>query len=120
MIRCTKNNLFGGFTESSWAGDGVFRGGCSWIFTLKNPYSIQPQQFFPKPNTDNDVYCSYAFGPTFGHNYPGYDIQVAGNPTNRSTIAFPNTYVDTTGKGEHLFTGENYFQPNEVEVFLIQ
>lgn len=122
VIQCSQGYIFGGFTNASWAGNGVYKNGTtpSWIFTIKNPYSLE-KQFFPLHNDRNrgEIYSNRNWGPTFGQ---GNDIAVANysNNNNHSYFEFPTTYKDTQGYGDNTFTGAQNFTTSEVEVFKIK
>jgi hypothetical protein len=118
------NYLFGCYAEISWACDGYYRNNpVTFIFTLTNPHNIQPTKFFRNPNEAYSVCHSKRHAPCFGgvvkHNEHFIDIQIHSNANkNRNSVcSFPSSCIDTTGRGELLFTGTKNFMVEEIEVF---
>ena len=109
--------LFGGYTSVSWHSMGNFT--CDrnnpFLFTLTNPYGIPPTKY-PVTRANYSIFCNGNYGPTFGG---GHDLHVetCSNKTQASTITFPHSYEDTTGKGAATFTGSDHFQTSEIEVY---
>lgn len=122
IIQTNNNYLFGGYTAVPWTSsqDGSYQkdttASLSFLFTLTNPHDISPTKYFIRSDRiQNAVYHKIDFGPTFGS---GHDIYVANNcNSNSSSINFPYTYTDTTGKDNGTFTGSRYFTIYDIEVF---
>ncbi|CAF3777822.1 unnamed protein product [Rotaria sp. Silwood1] len=122
----TKNHgyLFGGYAEISWDCDNKYTTDpAAFLFTLKNPHDIQPTKFLSNPNERNSVAHSNAHGPYFGgvikdkEHFVDILISTNANKNSDSESSFPSTYIDTTGKGETLFTGTKKFMVSEIEVY---
>jgi ElaB/YqjD/DUF883 family membrane-anchored ribosome-binding protein len=116
--------LFGGYAEISWGCDNKYKfDPAAFLFTLKNPHGIQPTKFFRNPNEENSVAHSNVHGPYFGGVVKDkehfIDIQISSNANENenSECSFPSTYIDTTGRGEMLFTGTKEFMVKEIEVY---
>jgi hypothetical protein len=130
LIEDTKGNIFGGFTPLEWESrewngeDGKENSCCkadpslkSFIFTLKNPHNVPARRFALKAERkDWAIYCNSDCGPLFN------DIGVSNN-CNANTTSFTwlgNCYTNDTGRdGKTFFTGSQFFQVKEIEVFEI-
>ncbi|CAF0784160.1 unnamed protein product [Adineta steineri] len=118
------NYLFGGYTEISWTCDNKYKKDPNaFIFTLRNPHDIQPTKFTLKSKTGNAIGHAKTTGSYFGGVVKDkehlVDIWIASNAdiNQGSSSSFPSSYIDTTGKGETLFTGEKKFMVEEIEVY---
>jgi hypothetical protein len=121
IILTTAGYVFGGFTPIAWDSSSSYKidnTGKSFLFSLKNPRNSEPK-IFPLSNPSNSIYCHPSWGPTFGGNH---DIYVAPN-CDQNTSSYTNlgySYKNDTGiAGGKVFTGEQYFQVKEIEVFSI-
>ncbi|CAM4842959.1 unnamed protein product, partial [Rotaria magnacalcarata] len=118
IIKSNNNYLFGGYTAIPWASDGLGKNDTTaFLFTFTNPHSIPPTKYLiDSSKATNAVYHQIGIGPTFGS---GHDITLenASNTKSSSHTNFPNTYLDTTGKGSNTFTGAYYFTTSDIEVF---
>jgi len=107
--------IFGGFNPEHWAvHNRTFQAPApsSFLFTLTNPHNIPPTKLAAK-TLGRSHFSVPRNGPSFGQ-----DMQVplyTGN--NTCTSNFPQSFIDTTGKGQNLFAGSSSFQVNEVEVY---
>jgi len=117
VIQTKEGYLFGGFSPVAWDSSDSWKThpNC-FIFTLHNPHHIPPSKYPLLPGDKHGIRCNSAYGPVFGG---GDDIRVYSNSnnTNSSFTYFPNSYIDTTGKGLETFTGVKYFTTKEVEVY---
>ena len=118
------NYLFGGYAEISWTDDGYYkRDPAAFIFTLTNPYGVPPTKFFQKGHPFWSVCHSAHRGPIFSkavdENDDREDLQIFtdANTNEKSVSEFPIAYIDTTGKGQTLFTGRKTFMVAEIEVY---
>jgi hypothetical protein len=122
VILDTNGNIFGGFTPVKWesgywhykADDSLK----SFLFTLKNPHNIPARRFALKAEQKwRAIYCWSKQGPNFR------DIGVSCNcdtSSDSDTSLFGDSYNDDTGlTGDTFFTGSQYFQVKEIEVFEI-
>jgi hypothetical protein len=90
----------------------------SFLFTLKNPNDVLERRFAGKAEQKTNAICCHdGCGPYF------YGIRVRNNcnaNTNRSTYYFGCSCINNTGlNGSTFFTGSEYFQVLEIEVFEI-
>jgi hypothetical protein len=110
VVRCTGGNTFGGHLAQSWQSSQNFiTCSAASLFTLANPHGIPPTRL-PIATATQAAYGTNPYGPKFGpHNSAKAGQFLYSN--------FPQGYQDTTGKGEHLFTGSRSFQAAEIEVY---
>lgn len=106
--------LIGGYTEISWTTNNTYKADPSaFLFTLTNPHGIQPTKFLKNPKAANSVGHAKHIGAYFGGVVKDkkhlIDIQVTtdANMNLNSRFDFPSSYIDTTDKGEILFTRES-------------
>lgn len=120
VIRSLDGYMFGGYTPVSWdSASNAYKTHLDcFLFTLSNPHNIPPTKYNINPRYNFGIFCSIVYGPIFGG---GHDIVVFtnSNQNNSNYTNFPNSYVDTTGKGNLTFTGTNNFITNEIEVFSV-
>ena len=118
VIKSSNGFLFGWWTPISWKSTGSIyeytADASTFIFTLTNPADV-PAKY--KIKDARYALCHYStFGPTLGN---GHDIYVPNNSnTNAGCTNFPDSYDDTTGRGNNTFTGNRNFTVSEIEVFL--
>jgi hypothetical protein len=117
----TAGYVFGGFTPISWDSSSSYKTdntGKSFLFSLKNSRNSEPK-IFPLLNPSNSICGCSSRGPAFGGNH---DIYVASN-CDQNTSSYTNLgggYKNDTGiAATQVFTGEQYFQVKEIEVFSI-
>eukprot|EP01080_Neovahlkampfia_damariscottae_P003563 gene3563-6298_t len=61
LVKCSSNQIFGGYTSVSWDSSGQYKHDPnSFLFSISRNYKLSQAQNF------NSVYCSAAYGPTFG------------------------------------------------------
>jgi hypothetical protein len=128
VILDTEGNIFGGFTPVEWeSGDWHWRADDSqksFVFTLKNPRNIPARRFALKAEEKwQAIQCDSEWGPRFGDYCLCFcDIGVSDN-CNASTLSctlLGRTYTNDTGlSAAVVFTGSQYFQVKEIEVFEI-
>ncbi|CAF1171672.1 unnamed protein product [Adineta ricciae] len=119
-----ENYLFGGYTAISWGSDNTYKKDpAAFLFTLRNPHDIQPTKFSHNAQIAWTVAHKSCFGPCFGgvkrNEEELDDIIVCSNANESpgSEFSFPSSYLDTTGRGETLFTGEKNFMVEDIEVY---
>jgi hypothetical protein len=124
VILDREGNIFGGFTPVKWESveGGKFKADDSlksFVFTLKNPHNIPARRFALKAEKkEYTIYCHSERGPSFGN-----DIYVSDNcNANTGSATFlGRAYTNDTGlRGQIVFTGSQYFQVREIEVFAIE
>jgi hypothetical protein len=119
IIHTTHGYTFGGYSPISWDSSNNYKThpDC-FIFTLTNPHGIPPTKYTLKPGDTKAVKGEPNSGVIFGS---GHDIHVYSNSHAESTsnTTFPESYVDTTGKGNGTFTGSRYFTAKEIEVYSV-
>jgi hypothetical protein len=124
VILDTKGNIFGEFTPVRWESrtkspyEKADESLKSFLFTLKNPNKIPARKFALKADRKHwAIYCGMERGPCFS------DIGVFDNcnaNTENYTHVFGTAYHNDTGmEREKVFTGTQYFQVAEIEVFEI-
>ena len=122
LYKNEKGNIFGGYTSLSWTNEGYHKPAPeSFIFTMTNIYEIQPTKF-SNSDTENSVFHHKDYGPTFCNDICIYKDFKKENRSAYST--FPESYKDTTNKGNSIFTGnsnnsETDFIIKEIEVFKV-
>lgn len=108
-IRSASNFLFGGFTSIGFSGGATAYkpDSTAFLFTLINPHNISPT-LLATNNNGQSVYQRSDYGATFGG---GHDLHINNNSntTHGSYSGLSHGYVDTTGKGNALFTGSSQF-----------
>jgi len=117
IIKSSEGWLFGGFTSQSWKALAYKTDPKAFLFTLTNPHSIPPSSFVVNNSLRQyAILCNNAYGPIFGN---AADIFIAdnSNTNSHSYINFPKVYLDTTYKGNLLFTGNQKLTTNEIEVY---
>lgn len=116
IIKSQNNYLFGGYAATHWDQSGTYKtaAGC-FLFTLTNSHNIPPTRFMPKAT--QHMFCNAGYGPTFG----GHDLYVQSNAnaSNGSFTSLGQTYTDSTGLGQSLFTGAYAFMAAEIEVLSV-
>ncbi len=126
IIKSTKGNIFGGFTEQAWNSyDEFVADPNAFIFSLINK-EYKPFKAKCTGNCRRAIYSHRSSGPTFGSAYGGwtfddslFDISVS----KRSHTFFGNAYKhpdfkkDTVRANSILAGEEKYFKPLEIEVF---
>jgi hypothetical protein len=122
VILDTKGNIFGGFTPVEWESNHLGKNKAddslkSFLFTLKNPHNVPARRFALKvEQKDLAINCSSKFGPRFN----GIAVFDNCNENSKSNIYLGWTYVNDTGlDAKVVFTGSQYFQVKEIEVFEI-
>ncbi|UJR17559.1 hypothetical protein I4U23_004455 [Adineta vaga] len=118
------NYLFGGYTTIPWTSDNKYKkDSTAFLFTLRNPHNIRPTKFFVNRLGTNAAGHSKQIGGYFGgvvkDEVHFMDISISDNANKNidSESSFPSRYIDTTGKGETLFAGEQNFMVEDVEVY---
>jgi hypothetical protein len=114
IILDTKGNIFGGFTPLKWDSSNSWKADesqKSFLFTLKNSHNFPAKKFGLKDRRSNAICCYPTIGPHF------YDI---GIQDRCFATSFGNSYINDTGlDGKTFFTGSQYFEVKEIEVFEI-
>jgi len=112
------NYIFGGYTEKSWNGCGVYkRAPDSFLFSLVNPSGLPPTKMPLTAGTEgNAIYCDSSSGPVFGESH---DLIISSEPNSYSSLVnLGNSYQCPTGQNAKTFlTGDQYFTVSEMEVF---
>jgi hypothetical protein len=122
LIEDTRGNSFGGFTPVKWESPDSWmywadQSLTSFLFTLKNPWNLPARKFALKSEKkDEPIACNAGCGPHFR------DLSIRDRcnalPVNWTTLGF--YFINDTGlAGNAVFTGAQYFQVKEIEVFEI-
>ena len=68
VIKSSGGWIFGGYTTQSWSGDSIGkRDDKAFIFTLKNPYGVEPTRYIQREDSRCAIGCVPNEGPLFGH-----------------------------------------------------
>ena len=120
IVKATTSAVFGGFTQEPWSSDDEYRpGSVSLLFSLVNeqnsPITLNCTHL------NNGIYCNKDLGPCFGEG----DLKIANssNKNKKSRCCTGHTYqakkADGTLDHKELFlAGSEYFQSEEIEVFI--
>ena len=122
IIKDTSGNIFGGYTEATWDGDGYKSDKNAFIFSLVNK-----QRMPVKLNVTNGncaIYCNMRYGPTFG---VGHDICIRDKMTanfSYSSFGFSYKVENYLGGSEKakcfLADGGHNFTVEEIEVIKLK
>jgi hypothetical protein len=122
VIRSKEGYVFGGYADQRWNGsDGHVGSSSAFLFSLVRP-SSSVAMMLPLNGKANKyaMYCDSTHGPVFGG---GYDIFVneSSNTNSNSRTNLGSSYAlpDGIEDGKKYFTGANYFQASEVEVYRV-
>ncbi|KAL9954735.1 hypothetical protein ACROYT_G042308 [Oculina patagonica] len=112
------NNIFGGFTEESWACQGGWtRCRDAFLFSMANQHGLGPAKMpLKSQQQQNAICCGRLNGPTFGF---GHDLHISDN-ANTNTTSYSNlghSYECPSGQQDTFFTGNRYFTVTDYEVF---
>jgi hypothetical protein len=121
FILTTKGFIFGGFTPISWDSSNAYKQDTSqqsFLFSIKNPHKSEPRSF-PLVNSTYAICCYSSYGPTFGGGTDLYVANRCNNNTSSSTYLGYSYRNDTGLNNAQVFTGEQHFQVQEIEVFSI-
>ncbi|PFX29375.1 uncharacterized protein LOC111324926 [Stylophora pistillata] len=111
------NNIFGGFTETSWNSQNIYLY-CSqsFLFSMVNPQGVAPSKMPLANNQRKAIFCYCSHGPTFGG---GFDLHISNdadlNDSSYSNLGY--SYQLPTGHQSTFFTGAKYFCVTDYEVF---
>jgi len=116
----SEGNIFGGFTEESWASQGGWVT-CSqaFLFSMGNPHGLGPTKLsLVTGRQQYAIYCHSTYGPTFGG---GHDLCISANAnTNTSSRSrLGNSYQCPPGQQKTFFTGAMNFNVTDYEVFAL-
>jgi len=107
----------GGYAGVAWSSDDEDHACPSaFLFTATNPHG-DPITRFMSNGDEMAVQCFSDSGPTFGW---GNDLHVSFPFDGQSYTNFPDSYIDTRGRGNATFTGAKYFTPAEMEVWAVE
>jgi len=124
IIKSTNGNIFGGFVEKAWdSSNQHYLDPKAFIFSLVNKEN-KPFKAMCK-NGSFAIYCHSSYGPIFGSS-TGYDFVITSgsNASQTSYSNFGNTYKHAdyqfkSDKAKTILAGSNYFQTDEIEVFVL-
>ena len=113
LIKTDKDHIFGGFSSISWVSNDINDSSAyhsapeSFLFTLENIYNTEPEKFISKNDKKEIKQLSY-YGPIFGDGQNNHDFYLKPNFIENGGFSnFPNTFIDSLGKGKSIFTGDN-------------
>jgi len=122
VIKSKNDNAFGGYTEQSWSGNGIYKADPNaFIFSLINKLNRQLKMKWSK---NNGICCNSSYGPIFGG---GCDLLKA-DKSNTNTSSCSNLghsyshpeYVYGSDEAKTFPTGSYSFQVSELEVYTKQ
>jgi len=121
MIKSENGNVFGGYTEQSWSGNGPKNDSNAFIFSfinrLKRPLKI-------KSNSCDSITCDVDSGPCFGW-FGDFLIskKIGTDFKNYSKFGLSYSHPDFkfgSNEANNFLAGSEYFQVSEIEVFTKQ
>ena len=107
-------------SSSSWVSDPK-----AWLFSLKATDGGSPVKIPCNPFSDNSIYDTSSYGPTFGGEYYDfdetfYDLYVADNAnSNANSYSQESCYPRPRSTLAYL-DGSHDFQVSEIEVFSLK
>jgi len=122
VIKSTNDNVFGGYTEQSWSGIGIYKADPnSFIFSLINKLN-KPLKI--KWSQNYGICCNISYGPIFGG---GNDLLIA-DKSNTNTNSYSNLshsythpeYEHGSNEAKLFLAGSLNFQVSEIEVYTKQ
>ncbi|CAF4132368.1 unnamed protein product [Adineta steineri] len=116
LIQSTTNCLFGGYASKSWqSSSGFVDASESFLYLLTNANGNQPTKF-PYNNDGKALYNMNSYGPIFGG---GADLYIS-SQSNKYLCSYCNlgvSYSNSLDLGINTFTGSQFFQTSEIEIF---
>jgi hypothetical protein len=124
LILDTDGNVFGGFTPLKWVSGCTYKCDDSlktFLFTLKNPHNIPAMKFALRAEEkESAIDCDFSCGPAFGPQFGDIHVWDDCNANTCSSTCLGRAYTNSTERdGDTVFTGSEYFQVREIEVFEI-
>ncbi len=118
-MRSATGHTFGGYASAPWTNASSFEyinaPGC-FLFLVENPHGDTPT-CFDCNDLEHAMDVSSNWGPTFGYGGgEGSDLYITSDGSS-SWTNFPNSYLDTLGRGKSTFTGSKLFTPEDYEVW---
>ncbi len=117
-----KPHIFGGYTEATWEGNGIYKQDKNaFLFSLVNSEK-KPVKLKIYKNFGNAIYCSSAYGPTFGNNHDlcitSYSNISSSNHCTNFGSTYPHlTYPTGSNEAKTFLAGSNNFSTSEIEVY---
>ena len=113
VVRCTKGNVFGGYTTESWCGKDNDKKDDGFLFSLVNPEGVMPAKYEKKKGLEG-IIPEKDYGPYF------WDDMCLWDKYGNSYVEFPENYEDTTGRGYgDTFTNDVFFKIDLLEVWSV-
>ncbi|KAK8797559.1 hypothetical protein WA158_005905 [Blastocystis sp. Blastoise] len=100
-------NIFGGYTNQSWAGSGYKFYSKGFLFTLTNEHGIPPTKYdYINSDRSKAIYCYSSYGPIFGG---GHDIKISDQCySNTDSYCNAHSYSEVSTPQKHsLFVNTN-------------
>ncbi|KAK8797557.1 hypothetical protein WA158_005903 [Blastocystis sp. Blastoise] len=100
-------NIFGGYTDQSWAGSGSKSFSKEFLFTLSNEHGIPPTKYdYINSDRSYAIYCYSSYGPIFGG---GHDIKISDQCySNTDSYCNAHSYSEVSTPQKHsLFVNTN-------------
>ena len=121
LVKDTKGNVFGGYTNQPWSSSGstYIASSCPFLFSIINPFGHDPVKLPVRSNNaGNATYLNASYGPTFGG---GHDMHISDrcDVGENSYSSLGSTYCPPSGMSASFLTGAQNFQVVDIEVFSI-
>lgn len=118
VIKTERGSVFGGYTDISWKSSGGWASGTknSFIFLIQQDETAAVGKC---SDASEEVHHESNYGPTFGG---GHELYTSNNcNTYSSSYTYcSGTYYEKINGLQHLDQGNQRFQVQEIEVFLVQ
>ena len=116
LIQSESGNIFGGYTEADWSGEGYKEDENAFIFSMVNKY--RRPLYFHTTLPEYAIYAKKGYGPTFGR----FDFCIRDNSNiNRiSTTELGDSYRHAQWTIDPISLAGSYnFKTREVEVYIV-
>ena len=116
VIKSSNSNIFGGYTQADWSGNGFHYDSNAFLFSLVNSYNIPVKMLVTNPQ--NAIYTSQYYGPTFGG---GHDLYINSDSSyGYSSLGYSYQVPSfLTNSSQSFLAGSSSFKPIEIEVYAI-
>lgn len=120
LIKATSSNIFGGYTDADWSGNGWKSDTNAFLFSFINKDNTPFRMNCTK--TDNAIYSYPSFGPVFGL---GVDLFI-GDKSNLNSKSYSNLgssyshpiYKYDSNEAKQFLAGTENFTVYDIEVYI--
>jgi len=125
IIKSEHGNIFGGYTEQDWSGNGYRNDPKSFIFSFVNQMNFAPLKM--KCSSNKSIYSSQSYGPIFGSG-PAFRIHHNSNQNRESFSSLGITscnfkqlyYADNSIQAKYFLAGSPNFKVLEIEAYTLE